>query len=61
VEMGWTGAYIASERFLLPETDSLLFMVGRAWGAHIVPEKDLSSCSHSFLRRVRIRCTGNVD
>jgi hypothetical protein len=35
-------ACIASERFLLPETGSLLFVIGRAVAACIVPETALS-------------------
>jgi len=35
--------YIALERFLLPETDSLLFLAVKAGAAHSVPERDQAS------------------
>ena len=38
-------AYIASQRFLLPETDSLLFLVVRGGAALVVPETAFSPCS----------------
>jgi hypothetical protein len=41
-----------SERFFLPEADSLVFLVVRANAALIVPEAALSSCSQPILRRL---------
>jgi hypothetical protein len=42
-------AYIAAERFLFPETDSLFFLVVMAGAAHIVLEAAVSSCSRPSL------------
>jgi hypothetical protein len=44
-------AYIASERFLLPETDSLVFLVVRADRGPYYLETALSSCSRPFSTR----------
>ena len=46
-------ASIASEHFLLPETDSQGFLVVRARPAHFGLEREVSSCSRPFLGRIR--------
>jgi hypothetical protein len=54
-------AYIASERLLIPDRDSLFFPVARARGAHIVPEAGLSCSSRPFSPRPTRTCTSDVE
>jgi serine/threonine protein kinase len=54
-------AHIASERFLFPEKDSCLFLVGRAVTTSIVTETALSSRSKPFSQRVSSQQTPAVD
>jgi hypothetical protein len=53
-------AYIASERFLLPEADCLLFLVVRAREAQIVPDEALSRSSRPVSPATLKRRSGST-